>query len=253
ASSRATGTCRPAPPRHTWATTPPWLTGTRPARRSRLISATTSRSPRSTATNAPASSSSTLGGPTLPRAALVGRAWLAPHDHRAAARAAGGLAYLGFGDLAVLGLERGHELIQRAQPPVMRHLQAQRLIHPRTDALRPPLGHCLLSYRHQVGIPRPRHPLLRAHTNMLQLCQHRGHRRTGRGTSASTGQSVITICRRRSISLEGELEDHLGYGKNDPGGRSAARRAGEQADARLAALLTVLPPERSAASPCLSG
>ena len=31
-------------------------------------------------TRAPASSTSTSGSPALPRAALVGRAWLAPHD-----------------------------------------------------------------------------------------------------------------------------------------------------------------------------
>src|SRR5262249_58450255 len=106
-----TGTWRPAPPRHTWATTPPWLTGTRPARRSRLIRATTSRSPRSTATTAPASSTSTLGGPALPRAALMGGARLAPYDYPAAARTAGGLTHLRIRDLAVLRLERGHALI----------------------------------------------------------------------------------------------------------------------------------------------
>jgi len=170
ASSRATGTCRPVPPRHTWATTPPWLTGTRSARRSRLISAATSRSPRSTATNAPASSTSTSGRPALSRSALVVRSRLAPHDHRAPACAASGLAHLCLGDLAVLGLERGHELIQRTQPPVMRRLQAQRIIHPRADALRPPRGHRLLGHRHQVRVHRRRQPLLGAHTNMLQPC-----------------------------------------------------------------------------------
>ncbi|HEY6310762.1 MAG TPA: hypothetical protein VIY52_08130 [Streptosporangiaceae bacterium] len=58
ARSRAMGTCRPLPPRQTWATTPALVTGERPARRSRLISAATSRLPRSAATNAPASSTS---------------------------------------------------------------------------------------------------------------------------------------------------------------------------------------------------
>src|SRR5262249_58007699 len=99
--------------------------------------ATPSRPPRPTPTHAPASSTSTSGSHALPGPALWAGARLAPHDHRAAARTAGRLAHLRLGDLAVLGLERGHELIQRAQPPVMRHLQAQRLIHPRTDALGP--------------------------------------------------------------------------------------------------------------------
>jgi hypothetical protein len=55
ARSQASGTCLPSPPRQTCATTPPQVTGGLPARRSRLTRATTSRSPRSTATNAPAS------------------------------------------------------------------------------------------------------------------------------------------------------------------------------------------------------
>src|SRR5262245_2605605 len=160
ARSLATGTCRPAPPRHTCATTPPWLTGTRPACRSRLISATTSRSPRSTATNAPASSTSNSSSPMLPG--------LAAHYHRAIPCPACRLAYLLLGDLATRGLERRHELIHRAQPLVIGRLQPQRVIHPRADALGPPLVYRIVRHRQQVCVNRRRETLLTAHTDMLQ-------------------------------------------------------------------------------------
>jgi hypothetical protein len=52
---RETSACRPRPPSQIWATTPPLVTGGRPASRSRLIRAATSRSPRPAARNAPAS------------------------------------------------------------------------------------------------------------------------------------------------------------------------------------------------------
>src|ERR1700726_3822462 len=60
------GACLPLPPRHTWATTAPLLSGTRPCSRSRLISAATDLLPRSAAIKAPASRIS-ISPPRPPR------------------------------------------------------------------------------------------------------------------------------------------------------------------------------------------
>jgi hypothetical protein len=87
ASIRAGGACRPVPPRQTWATTPPLVTGTRPARRSRLTRTTTSRSPRSAATNAPASSTSI----TLPPGGDLRASHTAPSWWRASATSIEGI------------------------------------------------------------------------------------------------------------------------------------------------------------------
>ena len=106
------GTCRPLPPRQTWATTPPLVTGERPARRSRLIGATTSRLPRSTATNAPASSTSIgrLPGRAAPARMSAGR--VASYHDGSFACPTGGVPHLIVSDFPVLGLVGGQEVIQ---------------------------------------------------------------------------------------------------------------------------------------------
>ena len=111
ASSRATGTWRPRPPRQTCATTPPLVTGTRPASRSRFTSATTPRSPRPPRRTPP------HPGPASGRTLATGPPALAPglrraaHHDRPAACTAGSLPHLLLGDLTMFGLVPRQELI----------------------------------------------------------------------------------------------------------------------------------------------
>jgi hypothetical protein len=117
ACSRASWACRPCRPRQTWAATPPLVTGTRPASRSRFTGAATSRSPRSAASNAPASSTSITPNPRPPPA--PGAAMGCHRGPRPPGPGPEGSITHLLCDLAMLSLISGQKVIDRPQPPVM--------------------------------------------------------------------------------------------------------------------------------------
>ena len=80
------------------------------------------------------------------------RGWLAPHDNGSGPRPAAGFAHLFLGNLAMLGLVRGKEVIQGPQPSFVVGLQSQRVVHPGAHALRLSLGDGFLGDGHQFGV-----------------------------------------------------------------------------------------------------
>ena len=60
---------------------------------------------------------------------------VAADDNSSLAGTSYGRGHLVVGDLAVLGLVAGEELIKGPEPAILLHFQAQRLIHPGADAL----------------------------------------------------------------------------------------------------------------------
>src|SRR5450755_1478568 len=113
------------------------------------------------------------GAPAAARRARAAPVRLASHHDGPAAGPAGSVPHVLIGDLTMLGLISGEEIIQGLQPPVMIGLQPQRVVHPRADALRAPAGDGVLGHGHQLGVHRRREPLLTAHTVILYLSYDR--------------------------------------------------------------------------------
>src|ERR1700730_5029879 len=88
----------------------------------------------------------------------------ADHDRPWLRGAVSGLHVL-VADLAVLCLKGGYEIVDAAQPAVMLHLQAKRVVHPSADRLGLARRNRGLACRDQVSVDGYGQSALRSHTN----------------------------------------------------------------------------------------
>ena len=174
ATSWATGTCLPCPPRHTWARTAPLVSGASPSRRSRLTRARTSRFPRSAATNAPASKISITRLPSARSQPCRSARSCRPGRRSPVPASSDGGVHLLFGDLTMLGLVGRDEIVNSAKPAVVVELQAQSVVHPGARRFRHAGSHGGMNCGDEICVDSHGQAALCSHTESVHLSHSNG-------------------------------------------------------------------------------